>query len=493
MIDRKQISITTQGAIHLGKQGENEITEVIFPQSAVLMDENWTLLHRRAVDREGYPVPLEKRDNTLVWLVTAGDTAFAGTGEAELTCISQEGQVLKTKIYHTSVIKSLPDGGRVPDVVMPWYQSLLNQLRGVVRSVNGVCPNADGNVEIEGTAISEETISDAVASYLKQNPPESGATTEQAQQITDNTEAIERIISEKLSVGQLNEAVDDALAQAKASGEFEGASGEDGEDGGYYTPTFSQVDENTIEVSFTASKEGMSAVEEQRITLPVGKDGTDGQPGKDGADGVSVTHEWDGTVLKVTSASGTSSVDLQGNPGKNGIDGAPGSDGADGYTPARGIDYWTESDVAEIESYVDNAVHLGAFSARGSSESLTLPAYTITQVTLDTAIVGTDDHGFTFVNGGVQCPKDGVVLVSGAVYINGSTSDTTMLMGVYVYRGDTEVAGVWEYQHASTSIVTPAALVEVSAGDIIYLKARRSAAGTCAPKGKGTHLDIMYV
>lgn len=61
-----------------------------------------------------------------------------------------------------------------------------------------------------------------------------------------------------------------------------------------------------------------------------GKDGQDGSPGEDGADGVSVTHEWDGTVLKVTSASGTSSADLKGEPGKDGSDGAPGNDGADG-------------------------------------------------------------------------------------------------------------------------------------------------------------------
>ena len=39
-------------------------------------------------------------------------------------------------------------------------------------------------------------------------------------------------------------------------------------------------------------------------------------------DGVSVTHKWDGTVLKVTSASGTSSADLKGEPGKDGSDGA---------------------------------------------------------------------------------------------------------------------------------------------------------------------------
>ena len=77
-------------------------------------------------------------------------------------------------------------------------------------------------------------------------------------------------------------AVDDALAQAKASGEFDGAAG------------------------------------------------------KDGKNGVSVTHEWDGTVLKVTSASGTSSSDLKGDKGPKGDTGAQGPQGEKGDTGAQG-------------------------------------------------------------------------------------------------------------------------------------------------------------
>ncbi len=46
-----------------------------------------------------------------------------------------------------------------------------------------------------------------------------------------------------------------------------------------------------------------------------------GADGKDGKDGVSVTHEWEGTVLKITSASGTSSADLKGKDGVIGKDG----------------------------------------------------------------------------------------------------------------------------------------------------------------------------
>lgn len=70
-----------------------------------------------------------------------------------------------------------------------------------------------------------------------------------------------------------------------------------------------------------------------------GKDGKDGAPGRDGTDGrdgVSATHEWNGTTLTITSASGTTSANLKGDPGRDGADGAPGKDGAPGEPGAPG-------------------------------------------------------------------------------------------------------------------------------------------------------------
>lgn len=78
-------------------------------------------------------------------------------------------------------------------------------------------------------------------------------------------------------------------------------------------------------------------------TGPAGKDGLPGTPGKDGKDGVSVSHKWNGTVLEVTSASGTSSADLRGEQGIQGVQGIqgerglPGTPGEDGYSPTVSI------------------------------------------------------------------------------------------------------------------------------------------------------------
>lgn len=56
----------------------------------------------------------------------------------------------------------------------------------------------------------------------------------------------------------------------------------------------------------------------------------------DGQDGVSATHEWNGTVLTITSASGTSSVDLKGEKGNKGEKGEKGDTGPQGSQGPQG-------------------------------------------------------------------------------------------------------------------------------------------------------------
>lgn len=88
-----------------------------------------------------------------------------------------------------------------------------------------------------------------------------------------------------------------------------------------------------------------------------GIQGDKGEKGDPGANGVSCTHEWNGTTLTVTSASGTTSADLKGekgdtgaagangakgdkgdkgDPGEKGDKGDPGENGATGATGAKG-------------------------------------------------------------------------------------------------------------------------------------------------------------
>lgn len=70
-----------------------------------------------------------------------------------------------------------------------------------------------------------------------------------------------------------------------------------------------------------------------------GDPGESGEKGEPGQDGVSVTHEWEGTTLKVTSASGTTSANLKGDkgdPGEKGDTGEKGDPGEKGEPGASG-------------------------------------------------------------------------------------------------------------------------------------------------------------
>ncbi len=79
-----------------------------------------------------------------------------------------------------------------------------------------------------------------------------------------------------------------------------------------------------------------------------GDTGPQGATGPAGADGTPCTHSWNGSVLTVTSASGTSSADLRGPQGIQGIQGATGPQGPAGTMP--------DLSAYAIKQYVDDAI-----------------------------------------------------------------------------------------------------------------------------------------
>ena len=132
-------------------------------------------------------------------------------------------------------------------------------------------------------------IKNAVEDYLEKNPVEAPV-----QSVNGKTGAVKlnAIDVGAISQDNLQDATNKVLAQAKESGEFDGAdgapgpqgphgetgpkgdTGPEGEAGGYYTPAVTQPDANTMRLSFSPSKEGMPAVAEMDITLPSGGSGS---------------------------------------------------------------------------------------------------------------------------------------------------------------------------------------------------------------------------
>ena len=75
-----------------------------------------------------------------------------------------------------------------------------------------------------------------------------------------------------------------------------------------------------------AQDNGFDGTEQEWLASLCGADGQNGADGQDGEDGI------------------------------DGRDGADGADGADGYTPVKGVDYFTDADIAEITSAVLDAL-----------------------------------------------------------------------------------------------------------------------------------------
>lgn len=152
------------------------------------------------------------------------------------------------------------------------------------------------------------------------------------------------------------------------------------EDDGFNIVTVRLTDGSSMEFKIkNGSKGSTGAKGDQGIQGPkgdTGEQGPKGDTGENGADGISVTHKWSGSILEITSASGTSSVDLKGEKGEKGDKGETGPQGergmqgeigpqgpkgdtgetgvagADGYTPIKGTDYYTEADKSEMVNAV---------------------------------------------------------------------------------------------------------------------------------------------
>ena len=169
------------------------------------------------------------------------------------------------------------------------------------------------------------------------------------------------------------------------------------------------LEENPVEAG--ATEEQAAQIEQNRQDIADLKE-SGGTAGEDGEDGVSCTHEWKGTVLTVTSASGTSSADLKGEKGDDGSKGDTGVSITDAKINASGYLIVTLSNGETInaglvsggESTGGGSAGVGIESIRKTSTNGLIDTYTITLTDGNTST-------FTVTNG-----KDGA---AGAAGTNG--------------------------------------------------------------------------
>ena len=165
-----------------------------------------------------------------------------------------------------------------------------------------------------------------------------------------------------LTADKLQSATDAALAQAKASGAFDGAPGTPGAKGdkgdtGAKGDPGEKGDKGDTGATGPAGPQGPAGVPGKDGAN--GKDGADGKPGAAGADGITPTIGDNGNWYIGSTDTGKPSrgvAGAKGADGANGKDGARGENGADGKTPVRGTDYWTAADKQEIVNDVLAAI-----------------------------------------------------------------------------------------------------------------------------------------
>ena len=196
-----------------------------------------------------------------------------------------------------------------------------------------------------------DAIKNAVEDYLEQNPVEVPV-----QSVNGQTGEVKLPAGDVGAISQddLQEATNEALAQAKASGEFDGPQGPKGYPGetGPAGPTGEtgpegpqgergpqgekgepgeKGDPGNDYILTDADKEEIAEMAADLVEVP----GSGGNA-EDGFSPIATVEQTDtGAVISITDKDGTTTATIT-----NGKDGKDGADGQDGYTPQKGIDYF---------------------------------------------------------------------------------------------------------------------------------------------------------
>lgn len=125
------ITVTpVNGTIDLGREGENLARQVLLPLENLAAGNGYCLLlHQRAGDSSPYPVNTRQEGNSLIWVVTNADTGAAGLGSAEVRWLGDDGQVIKSRIYHTVTQKALSDPESPPEAYEGYVEAVAANAR----------------------------------------------------------------------------------------------------------------------------------------------------------------------------------------------------------------------------------------------------------------------------------------------------------------------------------------------------------------------------
>lgn len=142
--------------VALGRQMENNYRAITFDLSGFGVEVvRAMIVHTRKLDTAPYVVTSVTGQNSITWTVTNTDTAFAGSGQAEIRIEFADG-LAKTVVFQTVVIPSITADTEIPEPLQSWYDAMIDY--------------------IDDHSVSPEQIEQAVADYLDEHPVQAPVT-----------------------------------------------------------------------------------------------------------------------------------------------------------------------------------------------------------------------------------------------------------------------------------------------------------------------------
>ena len=135
--------------IAIGRQFENNYRLIVFNCSGFNVPvDSITLVHQRSKDVAPYIVETANSDS-ITWLVTDTDTAYNGTGTAELRITFTNG-LAKSVIMRTVVLKSITAGTTIPEPLESWYDAMIDY--------------------INEHSVTDDQLAQAIEDYIEEHP-----------------------------------------------------------------------------------------------------------------------------------------------------------------------------------------------------------------------------------------------------------------------------------------------------------------------------------
>jgi hypothetical protein len=180
--------------------------------------------HDRArTSTEAYIQP----DGRVLCPVHPYSVATPGYCNAEVAIFDKDGRRLTSATFVFKVEEECaPVNGEEDPVYVDSIQGLMKTAEDAAKRAEDAAEEA----KQAGSQVDPEMVKESVNDYLAENPVQAGATAEEAAQIEQNKKDIETLNREKLPADALPGAINEALAQAKASGDFKGEPGQPGDD-----------------------------------------------------------------------------------------------------------------------------------------------------------------------------------------------------------------------------------------------------------------------